>query len=237
VKTTTGAVQEIFPHQCATHDDLAALVRMEGEPISFGRRAIIATCRTQLKTVFLVGSGCVVSYVDLPCGRTFYPQFFMPGDFAPARVLVPGNVRVNLMALNKVTAIALDRDRLFALLSEQTSIYPALMQEMLNSVTRCGLHGTVTNFGDARSKVIAFLGELWYRLGRKEMPEAGDTIPLGMTQTEIGLINGLSKAHTSRTFSELETSGILTRTDARVTILDPVPIQEALLDLKGMGLI
>lgn len=233
---TQGVKEASLRHPCPTHDDLANIACAHGKEVSFDRRTVIATCRSPLDTVYLIRSGCAVCYVDLPCGRTFYPQLFVAGDFAPARVLVPGDVRVNLMALNKVTAMALPRAQLFALLDTQPSLYPALMQELLNSIQKCSLRGTITNFGDAQSKLVAFLAELWLRSHRSSFPQAGDTIPLGMTQTEIGLINGLSKAQTSRTFRELEQAGTLVRTDRLITILDPAPINEALQDLKAMGL-
>ncbi|WCL55307.1 Crp/Fnr family transcriptional regulator [Gimibacter soli] len=233
---TEGVKETSVRQSCPTHDDLANIACTHGKEVSFDRRAVIATCRSPLETVYLIRSGCAVCYVDLPCGRTFYPQLFIPGDFAPARVLVHGDVRVNLMALNKVTATALPRAQLFALLDERPSLYPALTQELLSSIQKCSLRGTITNFGDAQSKLVAFLAELWLRSRPDELPKVGDAIPLGITQTEIGLINGLSKAQTSRTFRELEQAGKLVRTDRLITILDPEPIREALQDFKAMGL-
>ncbi|MCJ9428183.1 Crp/Fnr family transcriptional regulator [Kordiimonas marina] len=214
---------------------LERVITDSGRIERFEKRSKIASRHQPLGSLYLVREGCLATTANLPCGRIFCPQIFVPGDYAPAFALIPGEIKVDMIALSRTTVTSVPRKTILAWLQDRPENQEWILRALRQNVLHCGMRGTVTNFGDATAKLTALIAEIWIRThGNNIMPVAGEPIPLAMTQTHLSLVSGLSKAQVSRTLGDLCAAGYFLKDGDTLLINDAEFLRNAIRDLKAM---
>jgi len=158
---------------------------------------------------FLLNSGWMCLYRLLPDGRRHNIKFAQAGDLVGFSLLGGMPMDHSAVCLTGTTVAVLDRDmaqrhclkngELMTHLSRYLSREHSLALRFLTSVTRAS----------AIERVSHLMLELFVR-ARRRLPRADDTLPVPLTQEQIGDAVGLSAVHVNRMFAKLRRSHVLT---------------------------
>lgn len=174
---------------------------------------------------FLVTSGVVRGYLELPDGRRQVTDFFFPGDFL---VLRPG-------ATYSLTAEAItDVELLVYSVNPREGTPMTISPSMSPEVTRLFLEALRQRLSDARDKMVSLgrktaeerLASFLISLARHTGSDNGTRIMVPMTRADIADHLGLTLETVSRMFKLLRTKGIISLPSAtEIRVLDRVALE------------
>jgi CRP-like cAMP-binding protein len=202
-----------------TIDERAALDGLLAGERSYRKGAIIRAERASAGEMFVVQRGWLFGSMLLEDGRRQIIRFHLRGDLLGGDSLAFAEAPDAIVALTDCEVQLIDKARFGRLFAEQPRLAALLFAMM--QIDRVLLTDRLTSLGrsSAKGRVAALL--LWIA-NRAKMadPGAGDSIPVPMTQEEIGDATGLTAVHVNRTMRALVEQGLIARSSGAIRILD-----------------
>lgn len=206
-------------------NEIEALARLEEGQRKVRKGAMIQRVNDAVTELFVLREGRVMSFVILPDGSRQILRIYFPGDFIGAASTVYSKAPESLVALEDSVVCPFDKHALRELLEEHPRVAALLF--VLSNAERVSLTDRLASLGrtSAKARIAAFLMDIFDRL-RVTDDAITDSFDLKLTQEEIGDAVGLTSVHVNRMIRELETDGLIARTNGRVTMRDIVRLGE-----------
>ena len=200
-------------------DDRARLARFEENERHYTRPVDIHATGEAREHLFAVKKGWLYSYVDFADGRRQIVKVHTPGDFVGFPDLAYDRSTTSLRTCGEAVVCPFPKRHLDSVLSEA----PRLSALLLTIAVRDQviLVDTLRAMGrmSARERVAYFLLDMLARLrvlGGQQLR----TIPMPLSQTEIGDVIGLTNVYVSKTLGRLEDAGRIHRTGGQIEIVE-----------------
>jgi CRP/FNR family transcriptional regulator len=218
-------LQRLAEFGTPTTDELADLAAISGQPVSFGRQAVIRHQGETPDHVYLLIEGWVSSAVTLPSGERQIMNIHLPGDMMGMPSICLIEAADSLHALTPVVVRKVPVARLAQLFARSPTAAARLF--LGSQRERVALMDRLVALGarPATGRVAALLVDLRDRLGQIGQVR-DDEFVLRMTQDEIGDYLGLTAVHVNRTFRQLVERGLMTRRLQRFRLLDVAALKE-----------
>jgi CRP/FNR family transcriptional regulator len=202
-----------------------ALARLEESQRKVKRGVIIQRTNEPVNELFVLRHGRVMSYIILPDGSRQILRVYFPGDFIGSASTIYSKAPESLVALADSVLCPFDKAGLRVLLEEYPRV--AALMFVLSQTERVALTDRLASLGrtSAKARVAAFLLDIIHRL-RVMDDDVTDTFDLKLTQEEIGDAVGLTSVHVNRMVRQMETEGLIARSDGLYTILDEKKLTE-----------
>lgn len=202
-----------------------ALARLEENPRSVRKGQIIQRERDVVTELFVVSSGRLMSYVILPDGQRQILRIYFPGDFIGAASTAYSKAPESLAALSDGVICPFDKHALRRLIEDYPRV--AALMFVLSQTERVALTDRLTSLGraSAKARLAAFLLDIIDRL-RVTDDSIENSFELRLTQEEIGDAVGLTSVHVNRMIRQLETEGLISRSNGAITLLDEARLQD-----------
>lgn len=178
---------------------------------------------------YIVSSGWVCLYMLLEDGRRQNVGFALPGDIIGYTADPSAELDHAAVAVCNVTLCAVDRPAAAGLFAHSPDLLGRLTGYLLWKTAQARHLITSIARKTAVERVAYLFYELFLRTHLRE-PEAGDSMAVPLTQSDIGDAVGLSSVHVCRMLSSLRTDGVLNLRYGRLTIHDP----DRLAELAGL---
>lgn len=187
------------------------------------RRTIFYREETPAEWVFMISSGVVKSYRDLPNGKRHITAFLFPGDvFGLAE---NGRFVNTLQAVTRVMVYRIPVDALKDLLLRDPDLQLRFLCKVTHQLREAQRHTISVTRHTAAGKIALFLKMLERDAHWLNESSAPRSLMVPMTRADIADYLGLSPEAVSRTTSRLVRRGILAFPDRhRVRILNPVEL-------------
>jgi CRP-like cAMP-binding protein len=216
-----NCLAELLGRFCTlTEGERAALDGLLAGERSYRKGTIIRTERENAGDMFVVRRGWLFCSMLLEDGRRQIIRFHLRGDLLGGDSLVFAEAPDAIVALTDCEVQLIDKARFGRIFAEQPRLAALLFA--MKQVDRVQLTDRMTSLGrsSAKGRVAALL--LWIA-NRVKMADAasGDSIPVPMTQEEIGDATGLTAVHVNRTMRALVEQGLIARSAGAIRILDP----------------
>ena len=202
-----------------------ALARLEETQRKIKRGAVIQRANDIVTELFVLRQGRVMSYVILPDGSRQILRVYFPGDFIGSASTIYSKAPETLVALADSSVCPFDKKGLRVLLEEYPRV--AALMFVLSQAERVALTDRLASLGrtSAKARVAAFLLDIIHRL-RVMDDDITDTFDLKLTQEEIGDAIGLTSVHVNRMVRQMETEGLIRRSNGSITLLDEKKLAE-----------
>ncbi|MES1984128.1 MAG: Crp/Fnr family transcriptional regulator [Pseudomonadota bacterium] len=202
-----------------------ALARLEESQRKVKRGVIIQRTNEPVNELFVLRHGRVMSYIILPDGSRQILRVYFPGDFIGSASTIYSKAPESLVALADSVLCPFDKAGLRVLLEEYPRV--AALMFVLSQTERVALTDRLASLGrtSAKARVAAFLLDIVHRL-RVMNDDVTNTFDLKLTQEEIGDAVGLTSVHVNRMVRQMETEGLIARSDGLYTILDEKKLTE-----------
>lgn len=180
--------------------------------------------------VYLLVDGWVASSLSLACGRQQIVKLHLPTDILGVPSLCLTGAADSLVALTPIAIRSVPRSRLMAVFHRSpriaASLFLSAQKERIALMEALAVMGQA----DASVRLAATLSGLFDRLEALGETD-GDSFRLPLTQREIGEVLGITTVHANRTLRQLETTGLIARSDQRIRLID----REKLRRLAGLS--
>lgn len=196
-----------------------ALAELEGEPEPISRGSVFRVQGDEDARLILLQSGWASSCIRFSDGRRQIVAVHIPGDLMGLGALSHRLSQDNLTALTDLRVSMIRLSHVARLFAEQPRL-----AAMLLVIAQSGYHTLAEAFrlmgrGSGEQRLAALILSLRTRL-RLMTPGMGASIPLPLTQHELGDLLGLTPVHTNRVLQHLSEAGILAHRRGEVTVLD-----------------
>ena len=198
-----GSLSGAFFDEQAIKGALSALQR---GPIRFQRNSVIACEGDAADYVFLVVSGVVRSCKTFTNGSRSVVAFYLPGDLFGWSDQKQHCLSAE--AASDAMVLFLKRSALLSLAARESCVAAFVLDVTTRELRRAQEHTLLMSLS-AKSRVAKFLTNLGHRLGR------ATTIDLPMSHQDIADHLGLTIESLSRTITDLQRSGIVSRSGSR----------------------
>jgi len=211
--------ERLEKHIPLSPNERSALARLEETQRKVKRGAIIQRANDPVSELFVLRHGRVMSYVIMPDGSRQILRIFFAGDFIGSASTIYNKAPESLVALSDSVLCPFDKAGLRALLEEHPRV--AALMFVLSQTERVTLTDRLASLGrtSAKARVAAFLLDIAHRL-RALDDTVSDTFELKLTQEEIGDAIGLTSVHVNRMIRQMETEGLIRRSNGAITLLD-----------------
>ena len=199
--------------------DRERVARFEETPREFERQRDIYQTGDRSEVLFAVKKGWLYSYVDFADGRRQIVKIHTPGDIIGFPDLAYFKATTSLRTCNDVVVCPFPKTHLDEVMRESPRLSALLLTVALRD--QVVLVDTLRAMGrmSARERVAHFILDLLSRLRVLHGPEL-KTIPLPLSQTEIGDVIGLTNVYVSKTLGRLEDSGRIRRESGSLEVLE-----------------
>ena len=218
---TENCLAEHLGRFCAVTDaERDALDGLLAGERSFRKGMVIRTEREAAGDMFVVRSGWLFCAMLLEDGRRQIIRLHSSGDMLGGDSLIFPSAPDSIVALTDCNLQLIDKPRFGRLFVEQPRL-AALLFAMLQA-DRVQLTDRMTSLGrsPAKGRIAALLLWIANRVAIAALVP-GTTIPVLMTQEEIGDATGLTAVHVNRTLRALVDEGLIARGGGAIRILDP----------------
>lgn len=200
-------------------DDVALdhITSLEEQERSFAKHRDVYSVEDSMDYLYVVKTGWLYSYTDLPDGRRQIIKISHPGDLlgmpdvsfrrATCNVRTSEDTVVCPFPKRKLDVVFEESPRLTALLYTLANREMATMVDTLRALGRMS----------ARERISYFLLDLVARL-RITNPGMGRTLRMPLNQHEIGDHLGLTHTYVSKTIREMEKDGTISRSGETITL-------------------
>jgi len=197
----TNVVPEEFADEQTLKRALAALQR---GPIRFRRNNVIACEGDAADYIFLVVSGVVRSCKAFQNGDRSVVAFYLPGDLFGWD---DQKCTLSVEAATDAMVLFIKRAGLMAIAAQEGRVANFLLEITTTELQRSQEHGLLMS-RSAKCRVTSFLVDLSKRLGKTAH------VDLPMSHQDIADHLGLTIETLSRTITDLEHSGVITRSSS-----------------------
>ncbi|MFQ6551812.1 Crp/Fnr family transcriptional regulator [Aestuariibius insulae] len=201
-------------------DDLSRhhLAQFELDQIDVQKHEIITRIGTETSKLYVVKSGWLYAFVDMPDGRRQLVRIFHPGDIIGFPDLAFHHATTTVQASEPACLCPFPKKRLddvFRLSPRLTALLFALaVRDQVIFMDLVRAMGRMS----ARERIVSLLLDILHRL-RITNVSMTDTMRLPLSQTEIGDLLGLTNVYVSKTFRRLEEDGFIKRDGGTIRIL------------------
>jgi CRP/FNR family nitrogen fixation transcriptional regulator len=186
-----------------------ALSALQRGPGRFYRDNVIACDGDAAEYMFFVVSGMVRSCKVFESGSRNVVAFYLPGDLLgwsdPKHSL-------SIEAATDTAVLFLKRDALLSLATRDSRIASYLLSATTNQLERAQEH-IILKSKTAKCRTATFFTELWVRLGQPKY------LDVPMSYQDIADYLGLTIETLSRSITDLERSGLVSRVSGRKLLL------------------
>jgi CRP/FNR family nitrogen fixation transcriptional regulator len=203
---TAVCFEKLFADDVSLQRTLSALQR---GPVRFYRDNVVVFEDEMEDYLLFVVSGVVRSCKTCKNGVRNVVAFYLPGD-----LFGWSDVRrsLSIEAATDAEVLFLKRDSLLSLASRDGRVASYLLSATTNELARCQEHIMLMT-KRAKCRVATFLRELWVRLGRAKY------LDVPISYQDIADYLGLTGETISRSITELERSGLISRVAGRKLLL------------------
>lgn len=201
------------------------LARLEESTVEHGSREEIYSGGDDNKYLYVVKSGWLYGYTDLPDGGRHVVRIYHAGDIIGLPGLAYNRHHVNLKSANRgalcpfekrdLDEIIEEAPRITALLFTLSSREQVILIDMLRASSRMA----------AKARLAYLFLDILCRL-RITNPGITDRMQMPLTQTDIGDAVGLTNVTVSRAMSELQRDGFIERQPGALVITDEDRLRE-----------
>jgi CRP-like cAMP-binding protein len=197
----------------------AALDRLEEQDRLCRRGTVVIAENESPRDLFIVRKGWLHSSVVLGNGSRQIMRFHFQGDLAGLPLLAFPDSPETVTAVTDAVLCPFSRERLATLMVEHPRLAALLLS--LTVAERVSLADRLASIGrtSARARVSSLLCEIHGRLRILGLAEGG-TIPLPLTQEDIGDATGLTSVHVNRMMRSLAEDGLIERSGGHLRFLD-----------------
>ena len=176
-----------------------------------------------LNMLFELQSGSFKTCVCAPDGRQQVTGFQLAGDWLGLDGIDTGRHSLDAVALEDTQVFAIDYLAFGEMLRASSTLLRQFNKVMSREIVR--EHGMLLVLGrmHAEQRVATFLLDLWRRLRRGGY--ATEPMLLHMSREEMGSYLGLKLETVSRSFSKLQTDGVLEVHHRRIVVVDEASLQ------------
>lgn len=202
-----------------TERERSALERLESTSRQLARGATIVRENDRSEEIYVVRKGWLMSYVILKDGSRQILRLHFPGDIVGTASMAFLEAPEALVTLSEAEICPFDKTGLRVVFEEHPRV--AALFFAIAQAERVSLTDRLASLGrtSARARVAALLIDVLVRL-RFLDKEITDTIPLKLTQEEIGDATGLTAVHVNRMMRALAEEGMIARRDGHIRVLD-----------------
>ena len=201
-------------------DDVASrhLAALEEQERNYARNREINTEGDEIDHLFVVKTGWVYNYVDLPDGRRQITRVLLPGDIVGFPDLAFQHSTTCLRAAEDVCLCPFPKRKLDVIFEESPRL-TALLFTLANRELAC-MVDAVRALGrmSAEERISYFFLDSLARL-KITNRSMTNTIRMPLNQHEIGDTLGLTHTYVSKTVRRMEDSGVISRKGETVTLL------------------
>lgn len=196
------------------------LIQSIMDPVQhYPRHAVLRREGSEPTHVYLLVEGWVAASLSLACGRQQIVKLHLPTDLLGVPSLCLTTTADSLVALTPIAVRSISRSRMMAVFQQSPRIAASLFLSAQKE--RIALMDALAVMGqaDAAVRLAAMLSSLNDRLEALGETE-DDSFRLPLTQREIGDVVGITTVHANRTLRQLETMGLISRSDQRIRLID-----------------
>ena len=177
-------------------------------------------------SLFAVWSGSFKTCLSVADGREQVTGFQMGGELLGLDGIDTGRHETDAVALEDSQVCVIHFDQLEELTEEVPSLQLQLQRILSREIVRS--QGVMLLLGSmyADERLAAFLLNLAHRLQARGL--SATAVTLGMSRDDIGSFLGMTVATVSRTFSKLQSQGLLFVRNRQVRIIDLLGLQHVL---------
>jgi CRP/FNR family transcriptional regulator, nitrogen fixation regulation protein len=186
-----------------------ALSALQRGPGRFYRDNVIACDEDAADYMFFVDSGVVRSCKVFESGTRNVVAFYLPGDLLGWSDL---NHSLSIEAATDTAVLFLKRSALLSLATRGSRVANYLLSATTNQLERAHEH-IILNSKTAKCRTATFFTELWVRLGQPKH------LAVPMSHQDIADYLGLTIETLSRSITDLERSGLISRVSGRKLLL------------------
>ncbi|MBO9545825.1 Crp/Fnr family transcriptional regulator [Caulobacter sp.] len=211
-----GRHDEVFD---LTESERAALATIQGRPLQLPRDYVLKRDGAEPTHLFVLVEGWVASSIAVVSGRQQTVKIHLPTDLLGAPSLCVTRTAECLTSITPVTVRPMSRADFMGVLARFPRIAAAqflgAQRERVVLMEALALMGQT----DGAVRIAGMLIDLFDRLAALGLAEHG-TLPLPLTQGQIGDLVGLSPVHVSRKLGAMERAGLIRRGMRTITLLD-----------------
>jgi len=202
-----------------TDKEKHALESLEDSQRELPRGATIVREKDGSNEMFVLRHGWAMSYLILDDGSRQILRLHFPGDVFGLASSAYAESTESLVTMSEATIGTFDKMALRALFEQHPRL--AALFFIIAQAERVSLTDRLASLGrtSAKARVAALLADMLIRL-RFFNKDVTNTIPLRLTQEEIGDATGLTAVHVNRMMRVLVEEGILGRTNGNLVVLD-----------------
>lgn len=200
-----------------TEDELAFMTRFKSGELAVDPGTTILMEGSNSPQLYTVLEGMGTRYKTLENGRRQVINFIFPGDFSGLQAGVMGEMMHSVEATTSMRLCVFKRADLWGLF--KTHPERAYDLTWIAAVEEHFLGETIASLGqrDASQRIAWALIRIFERLRAVGLAD-GDTVPLPFRQQDLADALGLSLVHTNKTLKSLRGAGLVTWSDAKLTI-------------------
>lgn len=211
-----------------TAAEAAYLDGLEARSVHYPRRRVIQTAGDPNGQAFVLKSGWVISYSQLPDGSKQIRRLHFPGDLVAMPSLAFRHHAEDLEAVTDVVVSPFPKRELGPLFERHPRL--AALMFLFSQLERVSFGDRLLSVGaqPCKSRLAFLLLDILNRL-RSSDPSISDTIAMPLSREQMAEITGMTPIHASRMWSELVREGAIACEGHSLTILD----EPRLMDLSG----
>ena len=201
---------------------------LEVRSVHYPRRRVIQEAGDPNGQAFVLKSGWVISYSQLPDGSKQVRRLHFPGDLVAMPSLAFQHHAEDLEAVTDVLVSPFPKSALGPLFETHPRL--AALMFLFSQLERVSFGDRLLSVAtqSCKSRMAFLLVDILNRL-RSADPSICDTIPMHLTREQMAEITGMTPIHASRMWSELHREGTIAHDGSLLTILD----EPRLLALSG----
>jgi len=181
----------------------------------------------KFKSMFLVFSGSLKSYINSHQGKEQITRFYLPGDLIGLEALHQDQYSQSIKALENTTLIEMKQAKLETFLNTHPSQQSKLIELMAREMAISQNLSMILRIKSAESRFSAFLLDLSERY--KHVRLSPETLNISMSRNDIANYLQLAIETISRVSSQFQRDNLIISRRNQITILD----YERLLKISG----
>lgn len=212
-------IQNFASYRGLSEEDEALLSSLEHSPKDVHETEALWREGDPAQHFYALKAGWACSYRDLADGRRQVLDLFLPGDIVGTRDYAFKEHLTGAGMLTAGTVCPFPTGRLYEVFERSTTLTDIFF--IIASREQAMLVERLIDLGrrSARQKLAHFIAEMYVRVQRRQPVDEG-RFRLPVSQQVLADVLGLSAVHISRTFSDLQESGLLYRQREFIQIPD-----------------
>ncbi len=203
-----------------TLDDLSRhhLAQLELDETQFRKHEVISAIGSQTPHLFVVKTGWLYSYTDMPDGRRQLVRIYHPGDIIGFPDIAFHHATTTVQAAEEVCLCPFPKNRLDEIFGKSPRLTALLFTlAVRDQVIFMDLVRAMGRMS-ARERIISLLLDVIHRLRITNLSMTNE-MRFPLSQTEIGDLLGLTNVYVSKTFRRLEDDGYIERPGGLIRLL------------------